>query len=406
MDTIIFLYDFQYILEESKYIKNYNKILIIDKQNKNIDTVRKFEHDFQKIIEVNNIFDVDCVENVIKDLVEKESINIHAILATFEGVVEVAGALRQRFAIRGLSEKTTNILRDKYLMKSEVKKNGILCAEIEEVNSIVAMLNFGEKYGYPFVLKPKSGFGTINTYIINNVDAVPKYKDILENSGTSFVAESFIKGEEYHCDSIVVDGDIIFCSVGKYHNNAINTVLGDKMDGTIIFPLINEDSIPSKIKEFNQRVIKALKIDTSICHLEVFVNDEEVIYFGEIGARVPGGYIGKCIINTHNINLYKAFIDIEVGNKNIEIANCTNKYTGIGVFPSAKGEIVEISSEDDYKNNKELIELKIFNKKGDKISERKSILERTGYFIVEGNSYLEVKNSINNIYNSYNLILK
>jgi len=317
MDTIIFLYDFQFVLAEVKNIKGYKKVLIVDKQRKNPATLANYGAYFDDFFEVENIFDVDVVANAINKIIKKEGAKIKAILATFEGVVEVAGALREMFHVDGMTALLSNTLRNKYLMKKAISGAGLPCAHIEEIFNTSDLAAFGTRYGFPLVVKPKTGFGTENTFIISSEESLAYYDDLLKTKPIEFVVESFIKGEEYHCDSIVIEGKVIFSSVGKYRNNGIDTVAHGKMDGTVVFPASDRGKVPEKIKQFNKSVINALGIQDSICHLEVFVNGDKEVYFGEIGARVPGGFIGKNIQNTHRINLFQVFIDLGMGKKNI-----------------------------------------------------------------------------------------
>ncbi|KUO72362.1 MAG: hypothetical protein APF81_21925 [Desulfosporosinus sp. BRH_c37] len=403
-NTLIFL-DSQYILDEVKEFPEFYKILIIDK-NSNIHSSQiNYENCFDSIKEVDNILSENNVIELVDLILKEENIQIKSILATFENVVEIAGILRERFNIKtGIGRIQTEILRNKFLMKNKIKQNDLLCAECSKVYSENNLSEFATNYGFPLVLKPINGAGSNNTYIIHNQMDIIKYAALMRSdSNTTWIAESFIEGEEYHCDSVVVEGKILLTSIGKYHNNQINTVISGKMDGTIVFPSSDKGIINEKIKLFNQQVIRALQIENSICHLEVFVTQKTDIYFGEIGIRVPGGYIGKCINNTHKINIYHTFIRVEIGEKEIEFSQGSNKYTGVVAFPSKKGEIVEISSEEDFKKVPGLVELSIFNKKGDFISERTSTRERTGYLIAESESLVELKATLERVYGLYRL---
>lgn len=404
MKTILCLYDFHLILDEAKEIQGYRKILVIDYSRHAEDTVQKYQQDFE-IIEVENIFNFEEIQFAVEKYIFNPSIEIAAILPTFEGVVEIAGHLRDIWNIKGMNGKQTSILRDKLLMKYQIQKKGLACANISPVTGIDTLYRFSMKYGFPIVLKPRAGFGAAKTYIINNVSDIPQHGKALEQQDHEWVVESFVKGEEYHCDSIVVGGKVIFTSVGKYHNNTIQTIIDGKMDGTIIFPSDNTE-IFQTICQFNQRVMEALEIENSVCHLEVFKTPLNEVFFGEVGARVPGGYIGKCIQNTHGINLYRAFLELEL-NGCIELLYKTSStYTGVGIFPSVQGEIIEISTEEELRTIPGIIELKIFNSVGDQINQRRSILDRTGYFIVEGCSYSQVLETIHQVQGRFYLVAR
>ena len=257
-DVLLFLYDSDFILNEVKNVTNYNCILLLDKKRFELDPKKEQFSYFQSIILVDNIFSKTIVKDSLNEFLQNNQVNIAAILPTFEGVVEIAGFLRTEFNVTGIKEKQAETLRNKYLMKKAVRGSGLPCADFEIHRNKDQAKEFINKYGYPIIIKPTHGYAILNTFLVKNERELLAALHVIEGDNTTqYLLESFIHGVEYHCDSVVIDNEICFFSIGKYNNNGIDTVTGETLDGTVIFPYNYNHEITKKIKIFNNDVITA-----------------------------------------------------------------------------------------------------------------------------------------------------
>lgn len=395
METIIFLYESDLILSKAKNLNKYQKVLVTS--NKAI--LNNYYNDFFKIIYVNNIFDAREIYEKLKVSL-KDSI-IKYIVPNFEGVLEVAAELRQRFNVPGLTVDETKKYRDKYVMKSIMKENNINCAYFCLLNNREEINEFVVKYKFPVVIKPRDGFGSKDTYIIKNEDELDNTLRIIQKDIKNFMMEKFVVGDEYHYDAIVEDGKVLFYSLGKYHNNLINTVNDTKLDGTIVYPQNNKNEEKSKINNFARKAIKAMKVKKAIIHMEVFYGED--IYFGEMGLRPAGGYIWKDIYNTSNVDIYDVYLKYMVDEPVKLDVKPRDVFTGNGVFPYKEGKVTSITKEEELSNIEGVKEVNIFYNIGDEIKDKESCLDRVGYFIVEGKSYEEVKEKVVQLYSTFKI---
>lgn len=413
MEALVFLWDFPLIMEAIKEYENkYYRIMIVDKEERMPEYIlsqQVIDETFNEVIVVDNIYDKEELSKVICNILITKKIK--AIYGTFEEAIEMAGYLRDKFGIEGMGEEQAIRVRNKYHMKQTVRKGGIKTANIEIVSNFNEIEQFILKNSYPIIFKPIDGAATVDTYRISNESELLKLKnnvDIIRKlEGCRFVVEKYIKGEEYHCDSIVVNGKIEFVAIGKYLCNCIDTINTDRALGSIVFPNeCNEAAILEKIKKVNHNVIDCLKINNAVCHMEVFVEDDGSVVFSEIATRIGGGpLIGRCIKNTHGIDIYKAFLSVELGEYNQKNED-KGLYTGFVAFSTKKGIITKISSEDDYKDMEGLVVTKIFNQVGDAIGVKNNTGDRTGYLILESKNYNDLKTSLENAYHKFILEVK
>lgn len=341
----------------------------------------------------------ECISKVV-DRVNKE-FYIKSIYANVEWAVIVCGYIRDKYNIEGTDEVTAILTRDKYKMKQKFHEGGIKTAEVGLLKEKEDARKFADEYGFPVVVKPRNGSATVNTFLIKDEfelnDSLERIQDQLE----IFIIESFNPGEEYHCDSIVVNGEVCFSSVGKYYTNCIDTINTEKPVAAVIFPDILNNPLVDKIKELNKKVVKVLGIKKSICHLEVFENNGDLVV-GEIASRLGGGpLIGRAIESAYGINMYKKFVEIGLS-EDLDIEISKHQYSGYVALPYKKGTIRKISKEDEF-NDKKLDTIFINYNEGDVISQNRNTACRTGYAIVHGDSFDEVNDELIHIYTSFDL---
>lgn len=403
MESLVFVGYFGEVIKASKRYTNFFKILIIETSfSCEMEELKSY---FDDVILVEDSTDPVEMSTVIEEIQKNNT--IHALYANHEWVVEVCGYLREKFHIPGLKEMVCKKSRDKFLMKKVMSEAGIKTANVECIESLESINRFIEKNEYPVVIKPRNGAATQNTFLIHNEDELQEVINLVDVS-QNFIIEPYIKGEEYHCDSIVINGEVVFSSVSKYLANCIQTIKGQKPVASITFPSTYDDNATiSKIKKVNEKAISALGVETSICHLEVFITEEDECIFGEIATRIGGGdLIGNTIKYAYGVNLYDAFIEIQCTGEFHRESVDGQKFVGFVALPTKEGKVVEIATEDDYKNKEDVKEVRIYNHVGDYIDENINTTKRTGYVIVEGKDYKEVAQKLMQIYEEFKLVVE
>jgi len=405
MDALIFLLDFPYINEFLADYKEYYKIVVVDRKRKiDMTTLHRY---YDEIHFVSNIQCKNEMEKTLARILKTKPIK--AIYAPYETVVEMAGYLRQIFNIPGMNYAESIAVRNKYIMKQTAKKHRIATAEITLAKHLTDVNLFIKKYGYPFILKPVSGAATRYTYKISALSDLLDFRVLkMMFRHAEFLIESFIVGKEYHCDSVVSNGNIVFSSVGENLHNNIDTVLYGMPKGSIAFPAYC-DSMKTiqDIKSFSKRVIRSFGIKNAVCHMEVFVNHQGTIYLGEIAARIGGSpVIGACIKNTRGLDINKAFIDVAINKYSEYNGQERPVFTGYMAFPSKKGTIVHISNENDFTHISGLKELHFYNQPGDRIMTQTNTSVRTGYVIIEDADYNCLKQKLLAVFKNFNLTVK
>ena len=288
MDTLVFLMNNPHISETLKEYKTYYKVLVIDKNQKRTTHLQGI---FDEIIIVTDILNKSQMEKVFMSILATR--DIRAVYGTYELVVDMAGFIREKFSIPGINHHQSLMVRNKPLMKEVLSTGGIRTAEGKEIFSLVDLWLFMKKYKFPFIIKPVAGFATKKTYKVGRLSDFLNLRLVWEFfKSKELLAESYIEGEEYHCDSVVVDGQVRFVSVAKYLFNCIDTLYGQRPYGSITFPEHSDDSgAQYAIKQMNERTIRCLGIKNAVFHMESFIDSVGQPILGEIAAR-----IGLCLM--------------------------------------------------------------------------------------------------------------
>ena len=393
-EALVFVGYLEEVFSECKKFDEFEIILIAEKYPQ-----IKADIKLDRVFIVSDYTCKECISKVVDRINNK--FNIRSIYANVEWAVNVCGYIRDKYNIEGTDEDTAILTRDKYKMKQKFHEGGVKTAEVSLLQEKEDARKFAESYGFPVVVKPRNGSATVNTFLIKNESELDDSLERIEDQLDNFIIESFNSGEEYHCDSIVVNGEVCFSSVGKYYTNCIDTVNTERPVAAVIFPDTSNNPIVNKIKELNKKVVKVLGIKTSVCHLEVFENNGELVV-GEIASRLGGGpLIGRAIESASGINMYRKFIEIGLS-KDLDVDISKHQYGGYVALPYKKGTIHKISKVDDFKEIK-LDTILINYKEGDVISQNRNTACRTGYAIVHGESYDEVKDKLIHIYTSFDL---
>lgn len=318
----------------------------------------------------------------IKTIAEKINLSdkIHYIISLSEKFMEIAGELRDKFEIPGITFGDSLKFRNKVLMKNILRKKEIRIPDFSSEVNLEIIKKFLKNYN-KVVIKEKNGMGSQNTFIIDNYKMAKKvYNDIFTKID-NYEIEEFINGTMYHIDSIVDNENVLFSSISKYLGSTLNFL--DKKP--LISVMEDDDMIIKKMNIFNEKVIKAFQLKKGVTHHEVFLTSENEVVFCEIAARTGGAGVVPAIKNSYNINLHKEFIN-SLLNKNLEIYPSFKKvYSGWIEIYGSEGKIKKISNEKEFELPW-IIQKKIIKKKSEIIKKAEFSTDSIASFVFEDSS--------------------
>ncbi|MGW0867091.1 ATP-grasp domain-containing protein [Streptomyces sp. NPDC002611] len=212
--------------------------------------------------------------------------------------------------LRGLLDRTAAsaamqaAVRDKRLMKHLVAGAGV---PVTPWASLPVGATFADgdplpDVGFPAVVKPAFGFGTMSTVRVESAREIaavlrdlPKPERL---SSGHLVVERFVHGRELHIDALWSAGKPLFLTVSAYYAPRLDHVPARdehetprSRDGSYILPREDHPELYERLLGMHTSVNEALGIETAVTHMEVFETPSGDLVFSEIATRIGGGWV-------------------------------------------------------------------------------------------------------------------
>ena len=296
---------------------------------------------------VRDIADVTEVLDVARKL--DSSSPITAVVSPSERSLPVGGYLRSYFNLPGTGFDVAWGFSNKSVMKSRLCSAGIMVARSLTISDIGRLVECGDDIGWPVVVKPVIGSGSMHTYTIGNREEAlsflegPKSEWFRHNRYQIIVEEYIAMKGEYHCDAIIRNGRVVFSVLQRYFSPLLECT--GTWGGSIMVDKTDERY--DAISAIYPKVIKALGLKDGVTHMEAFWTGTDFTV-GEISCRPAGGGIPKSILLKYGIDIWDAFTAASL---NLEYdCEASESIPGIVAnidLPVQTGRLVDISTLDE-----------------------------------------------------------
>ncbi|MCX2829472.1 hypothetical protein CN568_24185 [Bacillus pseudomycoides] len=336
-------------------------------------------------------------------LVEVEAVklgkehSISRVIALDERDLLRAARIREALDIPGQSVESARAFRHKPTMKSYIKKAGLPCPDYMEVYSPMDLYKFILKNGFPIVVKPQDGFGSINTKVIWNWEQAEEFME--STALVNMMVETFVDGEMYHSNGLIMDGEIVFLAVGRYGTVPLNRVAGggyQQVLGALTELLSPDEEIFSRIYEFTNNIVKSLPAPNhSSFHCEMFHTANDQLVFCEIASRTAGARIGECIIQSYGVDLNAEWSRLECGLDVTVPRNIVPKQLSASyLIPTRRGKLISMIDSFPFSW---VTEYQPRVKEGEELRESKSSTGTIGSVVFVGSSREELRKRFHEI---------
>lgn len=309
-----------------------------------------YSHWADHVYIVDDVTDLTVMKSLMLEILKVGPID--HIVSTTEKSILTGGFLRSYFGIAGPGFETALYMTNKLAMKTKLKMEGIPVADFLCVSQVEDIPAAGEKLGWPIIVKPALGSGALNTFIIHSLD---HYEDLYSTSGglgelkknnSLMIAEKCIEMEEFHCDTLYADGEILFVSISKYTVPLLKGMA--KIQGSFI--LSQNDPVYAEILELQKSVAQAFRITDGPGHLEIYRTHSGELIVGEIAMRIGGGGISRMIEKKFNISLWESSLNISVYRDPNLTVNPIEGTVGYFSLPCRNGTIKEFTPIEEWKS--------------------------------------------------------
>lgn len=200
-------------------------------------------------------------------------------LDPFDGIASLtetdqdkAAAIAESLGLAYHSRATISWVHDKFLMRQRLSACGV-----EDIPSVMALsledvLAFGTAQGYPLILKPSGGRGSLGISVVESPADIPMLFARSTNAraprvpASPLVVEPLLIGKEISVEALVDDGVVIpLAIVEKYKDARTKIELGH------VVPASLDPDLVEQIYAHLRRVFDALQIRMGITHTEIIL---------------------------------------------------------------------------------------------------------------------------------------
>ncbi|HMI07687.1 MAG TPA: ATP-grasp domain-containing protein [Flavobacterium sp.] len=274
-----------------------------------------------------------------------KSNQIDAVVALDDFDVEKATYLRENLRIDGMGQTTGRYFRDKLAMRMRAKSCGISNPQFCSLFNDHDINTFADTISPPWVLKPRSEASANGIIKVYDKESLWININEMGNNRFKYLVEQFRPGDVYHCDSLILDGKIIFSITSRYLATPMEISQGGGIFRSANIPYDSEDD--KAIKKVNEQVIKGFGLKHGAAHSEyIKCKDDGKIYFLETSSRVGGAHLAEMIAAASGINLWSEWAKIEdalVKETKYKLPKIKKEYAGI-VLTLSKFENPDLSS--------------------------------------------------------------
>lgn len=225
-----------------------------------------------------------------------------------EPLIGPAAVIRRALGLPGLTPEQATLCRDKAAMKETLRRHEIPCARSAVVAHGDDVRRFVEVEGYPVILKPRDGFGTLNTFRVESAADLERALGALKpgEQGRTVLVEEFIDGHEGFYDTLTVGGRVAHDFIAHYYPGCLEA-LGDRKIAPQI-AVTNRVDAPGyeELRKVGARVIEVLGLDRTATHMEWFYGSKG-LRISEIGARPAGERIWDLHARANDLDIYAAW---------------------------------------------------------------------------------------------------
>jgi hypothetical protein len=194
-------------------------------------------------------------------------------------------------------------------MKECLRAHEIPTAASAAATSREDAIAFADREGYPVVVKPREGFGTLDTFRVESKAEFEKALDQLKpTKERALIVEEFIDGHEGFYDTITAKDGIAHRFIGHYYPGCLAALQDRAISPQIAVTNRGEEPTYAELHGAAARVNEALGLSNTATHMEWFFGSKG-LKISEIGARPAGERIWDMHQAGNEFDLYLSWAD-------------------------------------------------------------------------------------------------
>jgi len=379
------------------------------------DTSVKKKFDF---IDLKSYEHVEVFPNLDAGIVDWKAEKLHlkynftAIVCLNEEDIIRCARLRKHLGLESSGQTVQSALRyrDKVLMKEVLQADNISIPVFAPVEDTTSIIQFISIYGYPVVIKPRTGCGSVSTSVIRSEEELLSFLGGFVtqlDSPLGLEIEKFIEGPMYHVDGIVSNGSMSLAWPSCYLNYC-----GDfkKEKYNASYTLHPSNPIIHRIQKYVESVVQSLGGPLFFpFHGEVWHTPQDKLVLCEIASRVGGAGIRHVMEAQFGILLDRIWVQAQC-NDPIDYKDLNQSWESklpqypcsgwIIIFPE-QGRLLARPEREEGEKLENVLKYFPIAEPGEVFKVASHSADAVAQFVVKGESEEEVKKSLVMVYEWY-----
>ena len=277
--------------------------------------------------------------------VEIQALELHrqygfdSVIAMNEFDLLRAARLRAAMGLPGQQPHQAEAYRDKLRMKELLTAAGIPVAPFAAVPHASDLHTFAATHGYPIVVKPRRGAGSMGVEVLGSAQELVAYvertPDLGGDDGAPLLAEKFVEHDLFHIDGLIVAGELVL-----NWPSACGSCLSYRDGSTMISAMLDPgDPLTEALQNLTLRTIEALSAtEVMAFHAEAFLTPNGDLLLNEIGSRVGGGKIYETIRLAFDVDMVREFVRASgSASASLPASPRPVRSAGFAIFPGRPG---------------------------------------------------------------------
>jgi len=390
MDRVLFIGGSVWQLPPLMYAKKRNlRTVLVDNDDK--APGKKYADEFYKIsiVEKKKIYDL------------ARNLKIKGVVAYGSDIAAPTAAyISDKLRLPGNPYTAVKILTNKNLFRKFLKKNKFNVPIFKSFSEQTTALSWTEKIGYPVFIKPIDSSGSRGVSIIKNKNTFKQKFDMAMNYSLQkkIIIEKPILRKSYQVagDGFVVNGKLLLHCWGNEHFEKLCNGLVPIGES---FPSVHGDKLLKKARLETQRIINLLKLKVGALNFDFVFNENDELFFIEIGPRNGGCLIPEVIHKSTKMNLINVTVDASLGKISKKLKQLpTSGYWSSYMIHSIKNGILKNIKISSFLK-KRIIEKNIWIKKNQRVFEYDGGDKIIGTLILKFENFKEMTEVMDNMEN-------
>lgn len=308
--------------------------------------------------------------------------------ATDFGVLSAA-YVAQEMVLPGLKYEVAQLIKNKYRVRKCLYEARVDDTEqAYEVNADTDIDDLARKLTYPVMVKPCDGSGSRGASRVDAPSDLPKACAYAMNGSITHRAEieTFIFGQEYGAESLVVNGQVHVLGIMKkwMTKPPYYAELGHAI------PCGLPQEVEKKARAAVKKAIETLGINFGSVNMDMLITADGKVYIVDIGARMGGNMIGPCVIPYGTgVDYVGAMIQNAVGDP-VDLGAKEHGAVATKLLAFPEGIVKHLP---DMKAIEKRYDVEIYHhmSEGMKVNEYHTNLDGCGYVVAKGKSAVEAE---------------